>query len=595
MTPQDITLPDIVHAPRTDAIYACHSYLTKVPVAAIVPFIEGLTREGDVVVDPFAGSGMTGIAAHQSGRQAVLSDISALGRHVARGYLARVDPEGLRTAAVEVVERARTAVKDLYVTRRIDDGHRTEMVRTVWSYTYLCPGCAEEILYFDWVTSRARESRTKDEQCPGCATPFKRRLWARGRDIPVQVIMRSPTGRLMAQPVQEIDDEAIRRAAVDPRQAEVPNLEIGEGREMYRRSALAKHGLTETRRFFSSRNALVLLELWRAIATVDEEPIRQKLAFAFTAILTRASRRYQWSPQRPLNAQNQTYYIAPVHFEWNVFELFLRKLEAVIRSDRLVFARRKGDSETVGYELASADALAHLADESADYVFTDPPFGSNIFYSDMHLFHEAWLGEVTNAQREAVVRTQGVAKADRGASERRYESLLKGAFTEAARVLKPGRFLSVVFGNSKGELWALLLRSLRDAGFDPLPFHVAILDKGQRSVKGLASGSERVVTVDLVLTFQKSSRRHPRRDNESRNTPIRDLDDLLNDAAAALDEEQTKNPSYLYVGALRVAISRGLPVDELRLGDVLSALDRAGYSLDPRTGLLDRPLRQGNS
>ena len=38
-----------------------------------------------------------------------------------------------------------------------------------------------------------------------------------------------------------------------------------------------------------------------------------------------------------------------------------------------------------------------------DYVFTDPPFGSNIFYSDMHLFHEAWLGKRTDREREAVI------------------------------------------------------------------------------------------------------------------------------------------------------------------------------------------------
>lgn len=592
MTSKDITLPDIVRAPRTDAIYACHSYLTKLPVAAIVPFIEGLTRPGDVVVDPFAGSGMTGIAAHLSGREAVLSDISVLGRHVAMGYLVGVEPESLRATAAAVVARARAAIEDLYVTRRIDDGHATEMVRTVWSFTYICPRCAEEILYFDWVTSESGKSGTgKHEPCPGCASPFERRRWTRGRDIPVQVIVRSSSGRLAPQPVQEIDDEAIRRAAVDPRLDGVPNLEISDRREMYKRSALAKHGLTETRRFFAPRNALALFELWHAIGALDAAPVRHKLAFAFTAILPRASRRYQWSQQRPLNAQNQTYYIAPVHFEWNVFELFLRKVEAVIRSDRLIIDRSEGDAGAVRYQLTSADTLTHLADESVDYVFTDPPFGSNIFYSDMHLFHEAWLGEVTNAQQEAVVRTLGIARADRGASARRYESLLAGAFAETARVLKPGRFLSVVYGNSKGELWALLLRSLCDAGFDPVPAHVAILDKGQRSVKGLTSGSERVVTVDLVLTFQKRGGRCQQRDEGKKEALGHDLDGLLNDAAAALNEEQAKNPSYLYVGALREAIRRGLPVDELRLGDILSALESAGYSLDPRSGLLDRPVQ----
>ena len=60
--------------------------------------------------------------------------------------------------------------------------------------------------------------------------------------------------------------------------------------------------------------------------------------------------------------------------------------------------------------LASADSLSHLADGSVDYVFTDPPFGSNIVYSDMHLFPEAWLGNRTDREREAVIHTSGKRK-----------------------------------------------------------------------------------------------------------------------------------------------------------------------------------------
>ena len=97
--------------------------------------------------------------------------------------------------------------------------------------------------------------------------------------------------------------------------------------------------------------------------------------------------RYQWSAKRPLNAQNQTYYIAPVYFEWNVFDLYGRKVNAVIRANEAVFDGgdlfSTGVLPDVGYEIASAERLAHLDDRSVDYVFTDPPFGSNIFYSDI--------------------------------------------------------------------------------------------------------------------------------------------------------------------------------------------------------------------
>jgi adenine-specific DNA methylase len=262
-------------------------------------------------------------------------------------------------------------------------------------------------------------------------------------------------------------------------------------RKLVCHSGLGKAGMVRTADFFSPRNAIALLELWRAISETKDAALRQKLRFAFTAILRRASRRYQWSAQRPLNAQNQTYYIAPVYYEWNVFELFGRKVEAAKRSDEELFGTlpllRVTDKNDAEYVTASADRLAHLADESVDYVFTDPPFGSNIFYSDMNLFHEAWLGQVTDHASEAVVHTTGRRK--NGAAER-YEQLLQRSFAEAFRVLKPGRHMSVVFGNRNGRIWGLVQRAIRDAGFKAAPVHVAILDKGQRSVKGLNSGTE---------------------------------------------------------------------------------------------------------
>jgi len=434
-----------------------------------------------------------------------------------------------------------------------------------------------------------RKNKTaQPDACPKCGEAFVRRAWPKAEDVPVEVVVNGENGKLVEQEVQEVDLRAIDEAKRDPRQEQVPSRRIDKDREMYRRSALGKHGLTETKQFFSPRNAIALVELWNAINGVADERFRTKLRFAFTAILPRASRRYQWGPKRPLNAQNQTYYIAPVYYEWNVFDLFRRKIEAAIRADEeLHRAMPLFASDVAGnvqYEISSAEALTHVEDESVDYVFTDPPFGSNIFYSDMNLFHEAWLGSTTQYTREAVLHTTGQKK--NGAAER-YQELLRRAFGEAFRVLKPGRYMSVVFGNSKGAIWALVQRALREAGFDSVPVHVAILDKGQRSIKGLNSGSEGVVTVDLVLTVRK-----PEDDEhtELEASSLADAKDLLHSAIGALEDERARNPSYVYAATVREAIRRHQRVDNLHLGDVLIALRNAGYTIDSKTGLLQWPV-----
>ena len=581
LKPELVPIPETIRVPRTDPIYNCHGYLTKVPIGAIQPFIETFTKPGEVVVDFFAGSGMTGLAALTLNRRARLSDISVLGKHIATGYLMDATARDVRAAAERVMAVAREALGTLYATKRCSDGAAVEMIRAIWSFTYLCPSCGDEMVFHQALHAQGGVP----QRCSACGGLFARRSWPRGEDVPVEVVVRGENGRQVGQDVCETDRLRIRAALKDRRLRKVPSLPIGEDREMFSRSGLGRSGMTETRKFFSPRNAIALLELWRAINDVDDEAIRQKLRFAFTAILPRASMRYQWSAKRPLNAQNQTYYVAPVYFEWNVFDLYGRKVNAVIRANEAIFGDTKffitGKPKDVNYEITSAEKLRHLEDSSVDYVFIDPPFGSNIFYSDMNLFQEAWLGETTDHSREAVVHTTGKRK---NGSGERYREVLCNSFSEAFRVLKPSRNMSVVFGNSSGRVWGLVQRALRDAGFKASPVHVAILDKGQRSVKGLNSGSEGVVTLDLIVTVQKPAK------GEVTGKPLTlangDTNTLIRAAIDELSADEACNPSHVYARTLRKAIQKGLVLDELHLGDVLIALRNAGYSVDRKTGLL---------
>ncbi|MGF6699014.1 16S rRNA G966 N2-methylase RsmD [Paraburkholderia sp. MM5496-R1] len=586
-TPAD--LPENLIVPRTDAVYNCHAYLTKVPIGAIVPFIETFTKPGDTVLDFFAGSGMTGLAAVRAGRRAEMSDISELGKHIATGYLTRIERNTLRAGAEQATAAARKALGNLYQTARVSDSKPEEMVRTVWSFTYRCPSCSDTLVYFEHISPTG----SPPTNCPKCDHAFVKRLWERGPDIPVQVVVRGEDGKLSEQLVSEIDLERIARAGTDSRQVKVPSLPIEEHREMFSRSGLGKVGLRETKGFFSARNAIALYELWSAINLTRNSKLRQKLGFCFTATLPRASRRYQWGPKRPLNAQNQTYYIAPIYYEWNIFELFERKVAAAIRADDELYRPRDSfdtaapaTQVAASYITASASNLAHLKDESIDYVFTDPPFGSNIFYSDMNLFHEAWIGKATNPENEAVVHTTGKRKP--GSAER-YERLLRAAFSEGFRVLRPGKYMSIVFGNSSGNVWGLMQRALRDSGLDPTPVHISVLDKGQRSVKGLASGSEGVATVDLVLTVRKPC--EGEKIQTIRLATAASPRSCIADAIASLSIEDAQNPSHVYARILRRAIKQHLPLDGFHLSDVLIALRDAGYSIDPKSGLLIGPRK----
>lgn len=52
---------------KSNSIYMAHSYHTKVPHPAIMRYLLHYTQPGDIVLDGFCGTGMTGVAANLCG------------------------------------------------------------------------------------------------------------------------------------------------------------------------------------------------------------------------------------------------------------------------------------------------------------------------------------------------------------------------------------------------------------------------------------------------------------------------------------------------------------------------------------------------
>mgnify|MGYP001950492568 FL=1 len=43
-----------------------------------------------------------------------------------------------------------------------------------------------------------------------------------------------------------------------------------------------------------------------------------------------------------------------------------------------------------------------MSSATVDYIFTDPPFGGNLMYSELNFLWEAWLKVFTNTKPEAI-------------------------------------------------------------------------------------------------------------------------------------------------------------------------------------------------
>lgn len=495
-------LPSTVSAPKTGFAYRAHSYPTKIPPEAILPFIETCTQEGDIVLDPFCGSGMTGVAAMQSGRRAILSDLSPGAVHIAIGHTRPSAPDEMKNA-LETLDRQwmKRRERSLYESACPTCGEQGTTRHMIWSDILACPECADDMILFDFASAQGQVPR--DIECTRCGcrvTRFGRRS---DGSVPVQVTVAcaGECRTLQTGRATEVHAENLRRIARRRLRYWVPSDPIGSDREMYKRSALHLRNVESVSDFYLPRAKLALGELWDRIAVVESESIRAVLKFAFTNTAWHSSRMRRYNAtggQRPLTG---TLYIPQLVAEANVFEVFRNQVRQLARYYEIL-----GESAVAPVEVrvASATDLSWLETGSVDYVFTDPPFGSNIFYADCNLVWEAWLGSVTDSDMEIVVNKSRTLD-EGGKSVGDYQRLLTEAFSEIARVLKPKGRASIVFHNSDDAIWSALLSAAEDAGLRQQ--HVSILDKVQRSMKGYKgrSGSERVPFYDLIITFGRGS------------------------------------------------------------------------------------------
>src|SRR5690606_7444058 len=191
------------------------------------------------------------------------------------------------------------------------------------------------------------------------------------------------------------------------------------------------------------------------------------LLFAFTACANRASKRYQWNAKRPTNVMTGTLYVSSLRYEWNVWSLFKRKAADVLR---YYTAFPKTETPAQVYQ-RSATNLDCIETGAVDFVFIDPPFGSNIFYADSSLLWDAWLGALTDQGAEIVINKHRPRHAG-GKDAAEYGELMTQAFSEVARMLRRGGRSVLAFSNSDDRVWSVMQDAISDAGFEVRSVHL---------------------------------------------------------------------------------------------------------------------------
>ena len=156
-----------IETTKATAIYNMHVYWSKKPHKAIRQYIRHYTKPGDIVLDPFCGSGGTALSALLDGRKAIAIDRSPAATFITKNHCTPVDTDKLRAAFQQVKQAVQTEIDWLYETRCDRCGGKAMTGYTVYSQVFQCPRCLTKIPLYDCDTDEAETAagKSKDREC----------------------------------------------------------------------------------------------------------------------------------------------------------------------------------------------------------------------------------------------------------------------------------------------------------------------------------------------------------------------------------------------------------------------------------------------
>ena len=503
---------------KSAPIYNAHSYHTKVPPAAIETFIKHYTRAGDIVLDCFCGTGMTGVACADRGREikdrtALLVDLSPLATHIAGNATSCIDPrQDLKEieAALADVERE---YGHLYETRVADGGLACVQEYMVWTEWFDCSDCGASLSFYDELMKHGEFGKLARFPCRECGAiqvkkslkpsletvfdPVLRKPAKVTRTTPVLMVCKTEKGKRHRRDATEADLSHIDEVKTALSSSPVPLVEIPFMHMTHERNDLPGRGVTHVHHFYSWRNLLIMTQIWGRLTSPWSR-------FLFTSVCDRhvvRRNRFIFNRHNPNGRVNgplsNTLFVPPLQVEFNVFSIFRRKIEDL---RRVGSGRNSIRKRTSFISTQSATCLDGVPDKSVDYVFVDPPFGGNILYSDLNVISESWLGVRTAREPEAVVDEV------RSKSFLSYQHTMAECFTELRKKMKPGRWITVEFHNSSNAIWAAIQSALGFAGL--VVADVRVLDKGGGTIHQDSKAA--AVKKDLLISAYR-----PEQDLES--------------------------------------------------------------------------------
>ncbi len=379
--------------------FGVHGYFTKQSWNVVATYIRNFSKPGDLVLDPFGGSGITAIEAMMNDRKAIHIDINPLTEFIINALITPVDFDELVDSYEKIIE-----------------------------------------------TFKKKTPESKDE----IKIALNKYNYPKGFSLP------------KSSDVDYVDD------------------------------------------LFTQKQLAQLSYLKFLIKKEKNKVIRKSLMLAFSSSINKFNRTFHYTKSDGGGDSGPfryyRYRIAPKPGKLELENIFFTKFKKILAAKRDVFTKiNKNTIENIKIVKGTATDLSWIPNESVDYIYTDPPYGSKIPYLDLSTMWNAWLDlEVTDED----YKLEAIEGGEHNKTKSDYNKLISKSIEEMFRVLKFDRWMSFVFAHKDPEFWHLIINTAEKCGFE---YVGAVPQKnGQTSFKK-RQHSFTVLSGQLIINFRKVS------------------------------------------------------------------------------------------
>ncbi len=388
-----------------------HKYWGKKPIEAWSFLIENLTQEGEIILDPFLGSGLIAKECIDLGRRFIGFDINPFSIELTKVYLESPDYLELRQALDDIKKKIKPDIDLLYQT-----------------------SVGEIATHFLW----EKDKITK--------------IWTKHSGKRVEIIL----------PEKEITDfETVANNKISV----VGKLNLFDNSRINSKKVMSFNDL------FTYRALMTISHLIRSFEPYNGK-VNRALRLILTASLGQMSRMVfavtRRGKTKGIEAEKIEvgswvigYWRPEQHFEinaWNCFENKANKLLKALKTENGNYTTNIvnsiegfNDSKTQPYlKVGDSEMLLNeISDETVKLILTDPPHGDRIPYLELSQMWNAVLGFEVDFENELVVSN---AKG-RNKNLDKYNLKLSSIFSECNRVLEPDGLFAIMFNARSSDHW----------------------------------------------------------------------------------------------------------------------------------------------